>query len=48
MEQIILETLGGKTWIWMQELESQFMICNLVTRRLTLNPEFTGARSELS
>lgn len=43
MEQIILEVLAGKTWIWMQELESQFMICDLLTRRITLNPEFIGA-----
>ena len=47
MEQIILETLNEKSWIWMEELKSHFMLCDLTTHCIFINPEFSGAIANL-
>lgn len=47
MEQVILETLSKKNWMWMEELESHFMLCDITTRYIFINPEFSGAITNL-
>lgn len=47
MEQKIIETLSQKNWMWMEELRSHFMLCDLQTHYIFINPEFSSAIDNL-
>ncbi|TWH42915.1 hypothetical protein [Dulcicalothrix desertica] len=48
MKERILETLSEKNWMWMEELRSHFMLCDLQTHYVFINPEFSSAIANLS
>lgn len=47
MEQIILDALIDEPWMWMEDLKSRFMLCDIFNHHIAVNPEFTGAVTNL-
>jgi hypothetical protein len=47
MEQRVLEILGNNHWMWMEDLKSHFLVCDLKTRCVLLIPEFQDAIAHL-
>jgi hypothetical protein len=48
VKQKIIETLSQKNWMWMEELKLHFMLCDLQTHYIFINPEFSSAIDNLS
>jgi hypothetical protein len=47
VEQRVLEVLGKKDWMWMEDIRSHFWICDLKTRHVLVIPEFQQAIDNL-
>lgn len=47
MEQQILDIVTNEAWMWMQDLESYFMLCDIRTHHISISREFKGAVTNL-